>query len=124
MLKDRVKGLRKTRGYTQVSLAKAAGVTQAAISAIETGRTVELSGDLLEALCRVLHTNAAYLIRGKGDPGPTAIVSIDRREIIDIWQELDEASRDSLLLSARTLLDRQQRGKPTVSNPFPSKSKA
>ena len=119
----RVKGLRNALGLTQKQLAQKVGISQPSIANIEGGRTEELRGPTLAGLCKALNTNQDYLLTGKGDPGPIAIVTIDHKELLDIWSALDDLSRDSLLTSARALLDRQDKGKPSAANPFPKAKK-
>jgi transcriptional regulator with XRE-family HTH domain len=120
MLATRIKSLRKAAGLTQVALAKRTGITQGGISAIERGESLKVHGETLIALCAALNTNPKYLTTGKGDPGPFVISSIEQREIIDLWGELDELSRDTLILTARALLERQNKGTATRAQPFPA----
>jgi Zn-dependent peptidase ImmA (M78 family)/DNA-binding XRE family transcriptional regulator len=53
---------RAAKGFTQSELAKAAGVTQALISKLEAGLTVDPSGETLTALASALRVPVAFLV--------------------------------------------------------------
>lgn len=54
---------RKTAGLTQVQLAKRAGVRQATVSDLETGKPGRIDLEVLDSLCRVLGLEPGDLLR-------------------------------------------------------------
>jgi len=62
----RVRRLRKIRGMTQADVARAFGVTRAAVLQWERGTTLPTAGKL-EVLARVLSTSVSYLLTGDTD---------------------------------------------------------
>lgn len=62
----RVKELREARGWSQVELARQAGVRQATVSAIENDQTTGIDFDTLERLARALEVDPGYLIVKRG----------------------------------------------------------
>jgi len=58
----RVRELREAKGLSQRQLAAVAGITQATISNIETGRVKGVDFTTLEKLAKALGVNAALLI--------------------------------------------------------------
>src|SRR6185436_11051598 len=61
----RLRKARKDRKYSQVTLAKAAGLKQPSISELESGETKEISGPTLIAICGVLKVRPEWLITGR-----------------------------------------------------------
>lgn len=62
----RVRHVRELRGLTQVQLAKKAGVSQAAISELETGENRSPWGTNLVKIAQVLKVSPEWLASGKG----------------------------------------------------------
>lgn len=60
---------RAARGFTQSELAKSAGVTQALISKLESGLTVDPSEDTVTALASALRVPVAFLLSGERPHG-------------------------------------------------------
>jgi transcriptional regulator with XRE-family HTH domain len=58
----RIRELRESRGWSQGKLADTAGVRQATISGLETGRIRRVQLDLLERLGKALGVDAASLL--------------------------------------------------------------
>ena len=67
-LGDRLLWARKKAGLTQVQLSKKAGISQAAISDFEVGRTASGYGPTLFALAAALEVNVNWLQSGVGQP--------------------------------------------------------
>jgi DNA-binding Xre family transcriptional regulator len=69
----RLKELREARGWTQLELAERAGVRQATISEMETGRAKRVGLDTLDRLARTLKVQPGELLEwaagGKGKRG-------------------------------------------------------
>lgn len=69
---DRIKTLREAKGMTQEELAKALGVTRAAVSLWELGNTKNIKNVTFLALVQLLGTNQEYLLFGPvADREPT-----------------------------------------------------
>lgn len=115
----RIRALRIARGLKQKDLAKAIGIAAPSLSELETGQSKEPSGPVLTALCRVLQTNAEWLLTGKGDPGAALPINGDQAELQAIYSALPETARTRLLDYARGLRDAHDPA-PSVDNPFPS----
>ena len=100
---NRIRGLRKARGLSQVELAKKIGISQGSLSDLENNVTKSGYGSTITALCSFLETNAKWLETGKGHPGPQQILEIDQLEIVQIWMELPQSLRETMLNQAREL---------------------
>lgn len=61
---DRIRQLRKARGYSQAELARIVGVTKSAISQWELGGTFDLKLEPLAKLLRALSTDLPYIVWG------------------------------------------------------------
>lgn len=61
----RIREARESRGWTQGELAKRAGITQATVSRIETGKVASLDLDVFEKLAAALEVHPATLIERK-----------------------------------------------------------
>jgi transcriptional regulator with XRE-family HTH domain len=108
---ERVRLLRKARGYSQVELAALAGITQGSLSLIETNKTEVPAGETLANLCRALKTTPDFLIAGAGDPGSIES-AIQEHELVHLWRELPQDARRLVLENAQA-----------VSRAFSSKAK-
>ena len=64
--KERFKAARKALGFTQVEFAKKLGMTQAGISAIESGR-VKTSDRMIQILSNTFSISAEWLRTGEGE---------------------------------------------------------
>ena len=73
----RIRSLRKARLFTQVELAKLAGIDQSTLSDIE--NNLGFSADILARLCAVLKTSADYVLTGQDpDSWPFDRVPLER----------------------------------------------
>lgn len=61
-MQNRIKGLRKNLGLTQVELGKKVGVTGATINKYETGLTVNIKRSMIVKLAQALDTTPGYLM--------------------------------------------------------------
>jgi len=68
VVKERLKGLRKTIGLTQKQLGEKAGIPHNTISRIELGETEDTSTKTLTAIARALNVSADYLLGLKDEP--------------------------------------------------------
>jgi transcriptional regulator with XRE-family HTH domain len=117
----RVRALRKSRGLTQVVLAKRVGVSQPAISDIERGDTTAMLGPTLSELAKALGTNADWLLTGKGSPGRVPDTGLSESELLELFRAMSEDDREALLRVARSM---HKGGNPAPSavDPFPGVS--
>lgn len=107
---ERVLHLREQKELSQAGLADAIGVTQAAISQIESGTTKTLKGDVVAGMCRVLVTTPDFLLYGAGGITPEESVLI--AELTRLAQLMAPAALESLLITARAL----ERSSPKQAN--------
>ncbi len=98
---SRVRALRKKRGYTQVELAKLAGISQGSLSLIETDHTAIPAGETLAGLCRVLRTTPDFLIAGAGDPD-SIDAAMQEHELVFLWRSLPPSGRQMVLDAAQS----------------------
>lgn len=117
----RVQGLRKTLGLTQTALARQVGVSQSAISDIESGDTKVILGPTMTALCAALRTNPEWLQHGRGSPAPAVTTDIEEGELLTIFRVLPPDMRATLMTTARAYQAASAKG-PSSINPFPHKT--
>lgn len=102
-LAEKIISLRVARRLTQAGLAKLLGISQSAISQIETGKTVSLSGEVLAGLCQHLHVAPQFLI---GDNGLHSTDSgMLEAEVLFLFRSMNEDRRRAAILMMRGLAD-------------------
>jgi len=99
---QRVRHLRKLRGYSQVELAALVGITQGSLSLIERDETEVPAGSTVAGLCRALKTTPDFLIAGAGDPDSIAS-AIQEHELVYLWRDLPEEARRLVLDNAHAV---------------------
>lgn len=99
---QRVRLLRKKRGYSQVELAALAGITQGSLSLIETDKTEVPAGATLAGLCRALQTTPDFLIAGGGDPDSIES-AMQEHELVFLWRDLPDDARRLVLENAQAV---------------------
>jgi transcriptional regulator with XRE-family HTH domain len=99
---QRVRYLRKKRGYSQVELATLAGITQGSLSLIERNETEMPAGDTLAGLCKALKTTPDFLVAGGGDPDSIES-AIQEHELVFLWRDLPEDARRLVLENAHSV---------------------
>jgi len=115
----RLRAMRKAAGLTQVELAKRANITQGAISDLERGESKASHSDTLVALAKVLECNPEWLSTGRGSPVPELRPNTpEAAELVAIYNVLPEPLRNTLLATARSLLDAIPAA-PSALNPYP-----
>lgn len=75
----RIREVRLSRGMTQVELATAAGVQQAAISSLETRQLRKIDVGVLERVARALDIDPALLLRSEPAAPPARKARVPRR---------------------------------------------
>lgn len=96
---ERVRALRKKRGYSQVELATLAGITQGSLSLIERNETAIPAGDTVAGLCRALRTTPDFLIAGGGDPDSIES-AMQEHELVFLWRSMPPEARKLIIENA------------------------
>lgn len=107
-MKDRIKKIRKKESLTQQKFADRLGLKRQTIATYETGRS-EPMDNIIVSMCREFNINEDWIRYGKGPMykeiedklstylGEIAIGNDDFiKEIIEIYMELDQTSKDAL----------------------------
>ena len=101
---SRLKQARKSRGYTQDSLANAIGVSRGVISNIEYEKS-EPQALVLRAICEVLQIEEQWLVSGEGAMESSPNLAKSARllsEIHNAAKELSEEEQDYILDMIKT----------------------
>lgn len=113
----RLKATRKKRGMSQQELAKAAGVAQGTISAIEVGKITEPMS--IFKIAPVLSVKPSWLMYGEGQPGgeidiPSLkeIISLSMKCILESQNELSPDRLASLVVDVNNMGRKNLKGKP------------
>lgn len=117
-MKDRIKSLRKALGLSQRDFGARLGVTDSAISIIESGRR-NITEQMEKAICREFNVNYDWLKDGEGemfDAVPETLVDelaqeynlddLDRRIILG-YLKLSESDRDAIKRYIQGLLEQK-----------------
>lgn len=99
---QRVRQLRKLRGFSQVELAQLVGISQGSLSLIEKNKTEVPAGDTVAGLCKALRTTPDFLIAGAGDPDSIES-AIQEHELVFLWRDLPEEARKLVLENAHSV---------------------
>jgi len=102
---DRLRKERKAQGYTQTTLAEAAGVSQTTINDLENGDTQRPRGDTLMALARVLQIAPSWLMTGKGEKKMIYAATQHQETMLVLMKRMPLAAQEQLLAIARTFDD-------------------
>lgn len=99
-LGERLRYARKTKGYTQISLAGAIGVTRGVIFNIEKN-LAKPQTIVLNAICRTLDINNDWLVHGEGKMESTLDYAQSSKVLIELFEVTKDLSENEL----RYLLD-------------------
>jgi transcriptional regulator with XRE-family HTH domain len=102
---DRLRKERKAQGFTQDTLAVAAGVSQTTINDLENGDTQRPRGDTLMALARVLQISPGWLMTGKGEKKMIYAATPHQETMLVLMRRMPLAAQEQLLAIARTFDD-------------------
>ncbi len=100
----RLKQARKSKGYTQDSLANAIGVSRGVISNIEYDKA-EPQPLVIHAICDVLQINESWLLTGAGQMENDSDIEKSAHLLAEIYnsaKELSEEEQDYILDMIRT----------------------
>lgn len=101
---ERIRDVRRERGWTQEELAIAVGVTRSAVAQWETGRSGQLSANL-SRIASALGTGVEYLLHGADKMAPLTAETGDELALLRLYRECAAADRQILLRLARRLAD-------------------
>ena len=101
-LGQRLRALRRRKGWTQEKLAVQAGTNQAVIQKIENGKS--LRPRKIDEIAAVLDVNPAWLMFGDEKATP---LTDEAREIAEIWMTLSEGERERVRSEIRLLAGRR-----------------
>ena len=110
---EKVKVKREEKGLTQVELAKAAGLTQATISRIESGEVTQLMSENLKGLAQALGLTVDFLIGRRDRMEMNEAIAADEtaKVIFRGYENLSEDRRKQLKDFVEYLLSRDRRNK-------------
>lgn len=113
----RVKALRESKRINQSELARRVGIKQPSLYNIESNKTKEIKGYVLDALARELNTTTGYILTGAVS-NEAHEASMMLAEIHAIFKTLSPKDQEQMLRDARGLA---LTAAPAASqlNPFP-----
>ena len=114
---SRVEALRLSKGLNGSELARRVGIAQPSLHNIETNKTKNIKGYVLDALARELNTTTSYLLTG-ADSHQDHEASMMLAEIQAIFRTLSAEDKEKLLRDARGLA-LTAAPPPSPLNPFP-----
>ena len=103
-----VRYVRAERGLSQKELADKAGVTQATISRLESGRIKELKSDTLRLLADTLNVTSDHLMKSMAEVDNSEdILKFDHnaRFLVQGYKDLSAEGRDQLMRFVRFLVN-------------------
>lgn len=119
-MKDRIKKIRTSVGLTQQQFGEKLGLKRNTIATYETGRGEPQSSTIV-SICREFGINKDWLENGTGEMYETSDSKFDSylasiadgkddfiREIIEIYMELDQNSKDALKLIGKKMKERRR----------------
>lgn len=101
---NRIAELRKKLGLTQTRLGEEIGVSQQTISKYENGDE-NISGDMLLALSKFFRVPIDYILRKEEEQQQQE--QNDRKEIMELYRDMDQYNRDTWIISGKRLLGGQ-----------------
>lgn len=103
---DRIRYLREIKEVKQVDLAKRIGLSQAAISNLETDSSRKPSAPTLMKLAAALECNPDWILNGKGDPFTWAPITKEAEvELLKLYKHMTPAARQAILAAARAMMN-------------------
>jgi transcriptional regulator with XRE-family HTH domain len=99
---ERIRVVRRERGWTQDELAVAVGVSRSAVAQWETGRSGQLSANL-SRIAAILGTGVEYLLHGADKHVVMKADTGDELALLRLYRECVPGDRQMLLRLARRL---------------------
>jgi transcriptional regulator with XRE-family HTH domain len=106
-LPEKIKHLRKERGWSQTELADHIGIHTGHVSRLETGR-YQPSVELLRKLAQVLEVTTDYLLSETDALTPVTVEDKDLTERVRLIEALDEEERNAVLRIIDGLLTKKK----------------
>jgi transcriptional regulator with XRE-family HTH domain len=108
-MKERLKKLRKTLGITQGEFGKKIGMSDVAISYMESGRTA-LSKQNIRLICLTFGVREDWLENGNGDMmNDEAVLSDKERRLLALFRQLSPRAREILIEYAENILSDEKK---------------
>lgn len=109
-----------SKGMTRAELARACGVTKAAVTQWMSSETKALKASSIIAIANALDVSPAWLETGKGSMAAPHHISISEGELLALFRSMNEQNQSNMLAIARSLLREQSDVLPSVVSPFPT----
>ena len=106
MLSKQIESLRRRNGWSQTELARRLNISASAVGMYEQGRR-EPSVDTLVALAKEFGVTVDYLITGNLCAISDPRISVQSQHILDVLSELNNLSREDLLILLLTKIVRE-----------------
>ena len=101
-LGERLKYVRKNKGYTQESLADTIGVSRGVIFNLEKNKT-EPQMIVVNAICQTLNINKDWLLSGDGEMGNNAKAHQSAKTLAELYEVAKGLSREEQLYLLDTI---------------------
>jgi transcriptional regulator with XRE-family HTH domain len=101
----RLRAVRKKLGINQGEFARRMGLTQAALSTIEVGKT-KLTEKNIKLICVTFNVSEQWLRTGEGEMFGS--LSRYETELLELYRQLSEETQEFILDMTRTLLKRHK----------------
>jgi transcriptional regulator with XRE-family HTH domain len=103
-MKYRLKQLRKALGLTQMEFGKEIGVSDVAVSYMESGRTA-ISDQNLHLICLTFKVREAWLRDGVGVMvDEEAILAVDEKQLLDLFRKMSPSAQRLFIEYAEKLI--------------------
>lgn len=119
-MNDRIKEIRKAEKLTQKAFADILGIKQNTVASYEMGR-IGISDAIINSICREFSINEDWLRTGRGEMYKMGEDKLEMylgkismgndefiKDIIEIYMELDQSSKDALKLISKKMAERQK----------------
>lgn len=119
-MNDRIKEIRKAEKLTQKAFADILGIKQNTVASYEMGR-IGISDAIINSICREFSINEDWLRTGHGEMYKMGEDKLEMylgkismgndefiKDIIEIYMELDQSSKDALKLISKKMAERQK----------------
>lgn len=105
---QRIRRLRKAKGFTQTALAELIGVKPHTLSEIEGGQTKELSASTLAGLCREFRVTPDYLLWEQGFASEEEERAAEiESEMLYILRSMNDTDREAVMYMARGFFEKR-----------------
>lgn len=104
---ERIRDLRRSKGITQVEMAKLLSTTKQTISKYEKGIVTNIPSDRIEAIAVILDTTPEYILGWEEKEQPTADdgLSQNMQTLIDFVKKVPEDKAEMILRVIRSIVE-------------------